>query len=300
MKYVAVFVCTILTVVGASLAEETESKSAATPDKLIDRSDDAKSGSRAKRLRAMKDIAESVTVEIVSAEGKTKVELVEDARFRFATPEIGCFDGTAWLWGSRRRPLALLTISAYQSLKDGSCEWSYELTSLAPAKLQVKSSEGWQWNPDAAGLDFQPLPDVTPPAETSARRLRQIKDLSRRFDAFGVYGNGRSELRCLPTPIYRYSDEAAGVRDGAMFFLAGGMNPEALLAIELSGEKPAEPVWKFAVNRVSGSELHARFDGKEIWSCHWEPNLTIRSPYHLIVRPMPRELADKRGNYRHP
>ena len=293
MKCVAVVVCVILALVGASLAEETDSNSAATPENLSDRSEDAKSGPRAKRLLAMKEIAESVTVEIVGAEGKTEVELVEDARFRFSTPEIDCFDGTAWLWGNRQRPLALLTISAYQSVKDGSCEWSYELTSLAPAKLQVKSSEGWQWNPDAAGLDFQPLPDATPPAETPARRLRQIKDSSRRFDAYGVYGNSRSELRCLPTPIYRYCDEAAGVRDGAMFFLASGMNPEALLAIELSGEKPAEPVWKFAVNRVSGAELHARFDGKEIWSCHWLPNLTIQSPYHLIIRPMPRELADK-------
>lgn len=293
MKCVAAFVCVILAVVGASLAEETEPKPAATPDNLSDRPEDAKSGPRAKRLLAMKEIAESVTVEIVGAEGKTEVELVEDARFRFSTPEIDCFDGTAWLWGNRQRPLALLTISAYQSKKNGSCEWSYELTSLAPAKLQVKSSEGWQWNPDAAGLDFKPLPDATPPAETPARRLRQIKDLSRRFDAYGVYGNNRSELRCLPTPIYRYSDEAAGVRDGAMFFLASGMNPEALLAIELSGEKSAEPVWKFAVNRVSGAELHARFDGKEVWSCHWESNLTIQSPYRLIIRPMPRELADK-------
>lgn len=298
MKCLAAVVCIVLAVVGASLAEETEpqsaaSKPAATSDKPVDRSDEAKSGPRAKRLRAMKEIAESMTVEIVGAEGRTKVELVEDARFRFSTPEIGCFDGTAWLWGNRQRPLALLTISAYQSKKDGSCEWSYELTSLAPAKLQVESSEGWQWNPDAAGLEFQPLPDATPPAENSARRLRQIKDLSRRFDAYGVYGNGRSELRCLPTPIYRYSDEAAGVRDGAMFFLAGGMNPEALLAIELSGDNPAEPIWKFALNRVSGSELHARFDGKEIWSCHWQSTLTVRSPYHLIVRPMRRELADE-------
>ena len=293
MKRVAVFACLILVVAGASLAEDTPSKSVATPDNLSDRTDDAKSSPRARRLRTMQDIAESVTVEIVGAEGKTKVEMVDGARFRFASPEISCFDGTAWLWGSGQRPLALLTISAYQSMKNGSCEWSYELTSLAPSKMQVKSSEGWQWDPDAAGLDFQPLPDAPPPAKTSARRLRQIKELSRRFDAYGVYGNGRSELRCLPTPIYRYSDQPGGVRDGAMFFLAGGTNPEALLAIELSGETPGEPVWRFALNRVSASELHARFDGKEIWACKWQPNLSIRSPYYILGRPMRRELFNK-------
>lgn len=292
MKCLAV--AALLVLVGTSLAQEIEpSKLDATSDNASERSDEKQSDLRAKRLRAMQEIAESVTVEIVDSERKTKVEMVEGARFRFATPEISCFDGTAWLWGRGRRPLALLTISAYQSMKDGPCEWSYELTSLAPSKLQVASSEGWQWTPDEAGLDFQPLADAPPPAETSTRRLRQIKELARRFDAYGVYGNGRSELRCLPTPIYRYTDEPGGIRDGAIFFLAGGTNPEALLAIELSGEKSAEPVWKFALNRVSASELHARFDGKEIWNCQWQPDRTIRSPYYLLGHPMPRELCNE-------
>lgn len=292
MKFLAAAACWILVMVGTSLAQETEpSEPAATP--ASERSDEKQSDRRAKRLRAMQEIAESVTVEVVDAERKTNFELVEGARFRFATPEISCFDGTAWLWGRGQRPIVLLTISAYQSMKDGPCEWSYELTSLAASKLRVTSSEGWQWTPDEAGLDFQPLADAPPPAETSTRRLRQIKELARRFDAYGVYGNGRSELRCLPTPIYRYSDDAAGVRDGAIFFLAGGTNPEALLAIELSGDASAEPVWKFALNRVSASELHARFDGKEVWNCQWQPDRTIRSPYYLLGRPMPRELSNE-------
>ncbi|HVX10194.1 MAG TPA: hypothetical protein VHC22_03230 [Pirellulales bacterium] len=292
MKRVAIG-CVISVVFSVSLAEETEpSKPVGAPDKVPAGSDEGDSGPRAKRLLAMQDIAKSVTVEIetVGAKGKTKVEMAEGARFRFATPEIGCFDGTTWLWGTDQRPLALITISAYQPMKDGPCDWSYELTSLAPSKLWVQSSEGWQWNPDEAGLDFQALPDAPSPAETTARRLRQIKELSRRFDAYGVYGNGRSELRCLPTPICRYADESVGVRDGAMFFLAGGTNPEALLAIELSGQKPA---WKFAINRVSASELHARLDGKEIWSCQWQQEITTRSPYYIVGRPMPRELANK-------
>ena len=100
---------------------------------------------------------------------------------------------------------------------------------MAPFKLSVASSEGWQWNPGEAGLGFQPLPDAPPPAETSARRLRQIKELSRRFDAYGVYGNGRSELRCLPTPIYRYADKPAGVRDGTRFFFGWRNKPRGVV-----------------------------------------------------------------------
>jgi hypothetical protein len=257
--------------------------------------DDIKSRRRADRLRAMQKIAEGLTVETIDTEGKTKVGLVEGARFRFSTPEIGVFDGTAWLWGTGR-PLALLTISAEQFEKDGPCRYSYELTSLAPLELSVTSQEGWEWKPEKAGLDFQPLPDAPAPAESHARRQRQIKDLSRRFDAYSLHGpdrKSRLELRILPTPIYSYADKQAGVRDGAMFFLAGGTNPEALLAIERSGEGPAEPVWKFALNRVSAGELHARFDGKEIWSCEQQRENTIRDPYYILMRPMPPELGNE-------
>lgn len=144
MKCIAAIVCLILVVVGASRAEETEhGQSVAAPDHAVERSDEGDSR-RAERLRAMQGIAESLTVEIVGTEGNTKVELVEGARFRFATPEIGCFDGSAWLWGRGQRPLALLTISAYRFQKDGPCQWSYELTSLAPSELRATSSEGRQ------------------------------------------------------------------------------------------------------------------------------------------------------------
>src|SRR5215469_1749821 len=104
MKCIAGIACVILVLVGASLAEETEqSESVAAPDNAVERSDEGDSR-RAARLRAMQAIAESLTVEIVGEEGKTKVDLVEGARFRFATPEIACFDGSAWLWGRGRRP----------------------------------------------------------------------------------------------------------------------------------------------------------------------------------------------------
>jgi hypothetical protein len=61
------------------------------------------------------------------------------------------------------------------------------------------------------------------------------------------------------------------------------------LAIELSGEVST---WKYAINRVSAAELHARLDQKEVWSCKAGSDATSRSAYFLFFRPMPRELAD--------
>jgi hypothetical protein len=280
----------------ASLAQKGDQRqSTDTAEKKDDRSgDEVESGRKAERLRAMQKIAEELTLEMIDAKGKTTVELVDGARFRYSSAVNRCFDGTAWLWGTDRRPVALLTLSAYQHVKDGPCVWSYELTSLATEELSLTSPDGWQWKPEKAGLDFQPLPDAPAPAEGRARRQRQIKDVARRFDAYGMYGPAqteRSELHILPTPIAFYTDERAGVREGALFFVAGGTDPEALLAIELSGKGHAGDSWKYAFNRVTAGEIHVRLDGKEVWSCHFQPDRTERSPYFIITRPMPRELG---------
>jgi hypothetical protein len=255
----------------------------------------AKADRKAERLQAMQKIAEAIRVESLRDDGTEKIGLVESARFRFTTPEINVRDATVWLWGTRGRPVALLTLSAGWADKDKPGTWSYELTSLSPRKLLVTSDDGWQWSPKEAGLDFKPLPGAQVPPEGSARRLRRMKGLARRFDAFGIYGEDghRAELRILPTPIHRYLDEAVGVRDGALFFFASATNPEALLAIELSGDGADEPVWRYAINRVSAAELHARLDENEIWSCRAGQDATNQNSYYLFFRPMPRKLGDE-------
>ncbi len=258
-------------------------------------SEGAKAARKAQRLQAMQEIADEITVEILGGQHAAKVDLGEHARFRFTTPEINVHDATVWLWGARGRPMALLTLSAGWADKDKPGIWSYELTSLAPWKLQVTSKDDWRWTPDEAGLDFKPIPGAPKPSENAARRLRQMKELARRFDACGMYGESGdrlAELRILPTPIHRYADEVAGVRDGTLFFFASATNPEALLAIELSGDDPDEPIWQYAINRVSAAELRARLDEKEVWSCEAGQNAARGSPYFLFFRPMPRELGD--------
>ena len=93
-------------------------------------------------------------------------------------------------------------------------------------------------------------------------------------------------MRVLPTPLLRYEDEDAGIRDGALFVLAGGTDPEALLVIELSATGSGDPLWRFALNRVSSGELHVSLDGREIWSCSRRGDVGQRSPYCLFHRPM--------------
>lgn len=242
---------------------------------------------REQRLQSMQQIAEAITVEARESGGLRKVELIEGPRFRFSNPETPCYDATVWIWGVRGRPVALLTLSAEREQVDDPGYWAYELTSLSPAELRATSPEGWRWTPQQAGLNFEPFPDAPPAADTPAQRLRQMKALARRFEAYGIYPvDRRVPMRVLPTPLLRYNDEDAGIRDGALFVLAGGTDPEALLAIELSATGSGEPLWRFALNRVSSGELHVSLDGREIWSCSRRVDVGQRSPYCLFHRPM--------------
>ena len=249
---------------------------------------------RAERLAAMQKIAAVMTVEAVEDGKKRKVELVDGARFRFSNPVGPCYDATVWVWGRSGRPAALLTLSAERLGRDNPSYWAYELTSISPLELAVASPDGWKWTPEAAGLSCKPVPDAPTPADQERVRQRQMKDIVRRFDAYGVYPGGRVDLRALPTPIHTYSDAAAGILGGALFFIADGTNPEVLLAIEAASPEGMPPQFNFAINRVSAAELHARLDGKEIWtSPPVATNPKIRSPYFLFHRPMVRELGDE-------
>ena len=248
---------------------------------------------REARLQAMQKIAAGMTVEVVEGDAKRKVDLIEGARFRFSPQDTLCYDGTVWIWGRGGRTVALLTLSAERRDRKGPSNWAYELTSLSPQQLSVSSRDGWSWAPQAAGLRFAAVPDAPPPADAQRIRLRQMKDIARRFDANGVADSGRFELRVLPTPIHRYSDAAASIVDGALFFIADGTNPEVLLAIEATSRDDAASQWTYAINRVSAAELHARLDGKEIWTAPRVTEASIRSPYYLFPRPMSKELGDE-------
>jgi hypothetical protein len=48
----------------------------------------------------------------------------------------------------------------------------------------------------------------------------------------------KQEIRRLATPVYRYADVGAGLRNGVIFGLTtNGTNPDLLLLIELRGER---------------------------------------------------------------
>ena len=135
------------------------------------------------------------------------------------------------------------------------------------------------------------LPGAPAPASDPAKRLMQMKELVRELRAHEFFKPDdqpeprRYELRVLPVPVHRYSDEASGLVDGGMFIIAYGLNPELVLLVEASRKGAAGTAWTYGLGRVAIAELHVDFKGKEIWS---HPGGYSRGPqdtYWLFSKP---------------
>ena len=243
---------------------------------------------RSARLRDMQRVASALKVE-ARVDGEFQpVAPVEGARFRFNHPKTNCDDATVWLWGATRRPMALLTLSGTWPTNTPIGSWSYELSSLTTSPLRASGIGDWTWTAAAGKLVFEDLPDAPAAADTAARRLRQMKDLSRRFNGQGLYGpklEEHVELRVLPTPLHTYHDEAQHVREGALFALVEATNPEAVLMIELVDDG-GKNVWKYAFNRISSGQIRGRLDDKEVWTSGPSGLEEADEAYYLVIRRM--------------
>src|SRR5262249_8888683 len=123
------------------------------------------------------------------------------------------------------------------------------------------------------------------------KRLLQMKEIVRQIRAHEFFKPTdqseprRYELRALPVPVHRYSDEAAGLIDGGMFLISYGVNPELVLLVEASRRGASEPTWSYGFGRISIAEVHVEFRGKEIWSHPGGFSTGPHDTYWLFFRP---------------
>jgi hypothetical protein len=244
----------------------------------------------AARLQAMRAMADLVTIDSVTSEARRREERLAEPVYRFNDPARVFSDGTVWAWGRPGRPVALLTL-ATQRAPDGSDRWLGELTSLAPCSLAASVPGSGFWAPTGPGIELRAFPQVPPPGDTEAKRLRQMKELARQFRAFEFFtprtglSPERYELRLLSQPILRYADPDSGLVDGALFFITFGTNPEIVILVEARRQGGAEPVWSYGLARIAGAELHVELNEKEIWTRSKELQPGARDPYWIFVRP---------------
>lgn len=258
----------------------------------------AQKGKSASRLDEMNAIVRSITLFRDDPGARRSVELRAEPLHRWTDPTRELFDGVLWAWGGTGRPVALTSIEHYQGT-NAMRDWSVEMLSLAPVPLDAETrgpspdrGPTFHWTPPPSGLEMKPLPGAPRPAATEPARLRQVREIAARFTAEEVnrrVTDRRYVLRLLPRPIYRYSDPAASLLDGAFFLFVNGTNPEILLLIEARGEGPLA-AWSYGAARLCRAAPEVFLDGRQVWS---QPYATAPGPgdAYFTVR-VPRSAGD--------
>ncbi|HEV3343226.1 MAG TPA: hypothetical protein VG125_22835 [Pirellulales bacterium] len=199
-----------------------------------------------------------------AGEGRTrKLTQVAEPVLRWSNPLGGQrARGEIFLWTDSGQPAAVVSINEFTD-DAGATKGEQEWCSLAAGPLVADGPH--RWSPAAGVLTPMPLRDVDAPADSAARRLRQMHDLARRFAGEKTTRAGVTRtLRLLPKPIYRYESNDAGILDGALFALAEATDPEALLVLE-ARRADKTPVWHYALARMNSVRLTASYNGKPVW-----------------------------------
>jgi hypothetical protein len=179
--------------------------------------------------------------------------------FKYSDPARGYVAAAVWRLGETGRPKALLTTELDRKDHGDPCI-SYEYISLTPTPFSL-TSDDMRWSPSGTLYEFKALSGAPEPAESAQRRLRQLRDIARRFAAHEEVKREKCELRLLPAPVYRYTPSRAARADGAIFFFVFGTNPEVALLIESDGNG-----WRYAAGRMTGAqEVVLTLDGAVAW-----------------------------------
>jgi hypothetical protein len=224
----------------------------------------------AKKMLAIysKDMAEYSLV--TESAPKKPLELQKEPVLEWTNPvrEGWLVDGAVFLWLRDGRPAALGGAFSHPAPSwEGGRKVLHEFLALDSDKLMVNRPNGKnQWTPQA-GLERKELSDTAPPAATRGGRLVQMRRLAQEFTGYvTAQEDKRSDLRLLPTPVYRYPEAKTGVVDGALFALVvEGTDPEVLLVLE-AREKDGQTRWEYACGRFGVISMHVERKGKEVWS----------------------------------
>jgi hypothetical protein len=173
-------------------------------------------------------------------------------------------DGLVYLWLDRGRPEVISCF--YRARWQGRVCEAHEFHSLSTAGLAGSLEGQTFWSPTAPGVTPRPIPGAPRPAAKPAERLRQLREMARNFKAFVDVEKGRTELRLLSQPVYRFEagTDSSPTPDGALFAYVLTTDPEVWLMIE---ERPGEGgnVWHYSFARMSDHSLAARLDDRVVW-----------------------------------
>jgi hypothetical protein len=201
----------------------------------------------------------------VGGEKEPPLDLKKEPVLQWSNPDRGEVHGNVFVWTRDGRPLVVASLFKWFNPHT---HMSHEFLSLVEQPLVATFHGKEVWKAGDSGLRFSDVPKAPVPAAADSQRLLQMKQLAKEFtgtkkdreDANAV------ELRLLPQPVYQYAAPKQEVLSGGLFALVHGTDPEIWLLVEARGKDAANARWRFAVARMSSSELRVRHQDKHVWA----------------------------------
>ena len=255
------------------------------PAVAVSADDDSPKAAESAALMAAREHMSEFTVHS-SVKGRDAViEMLPNPLLTYGDAARNNEAGTLWAWGKSGRPVAFLEL--YRNVGQNQ-PWVHALTLTSPELVQLAGPTEKRWTPKSSHFALKDVPNAPDVGDKPAVRLRQMKEINRRFEAHEFWdpNNSRFELRLLVQPVHRYLDESAKLTDGAVFVLAHGTNPEVLIQIEAHADEQP-PRWRYSLVRLGSAEMHVSIDGKEVWKQDRTPGIVGQpvDPYWLLITP---------------
>lgn len=224
-------------------------------------------------LKVSRQHAEDYVFHPVAAPDR-KLSLLPQAVFRHSQPVRGDDIGAVYLWiDQNKRPAVIGSVFAFTHQGDTRTV-AHELHSLASQPIEATWRRKSRWRTQAGGLSWKAVPNFPSAEKTSSGRQRQVREITRRFQAESIdHKGGRWELRLVPRPIYQFDVESPkDVAGGSLTVFSQGTDPELILAIEARRVND-EFRWHYAPATFSDYALKLRLDDREVWSNkEWSSN----------------------------
>jgi hypothetical protein len=202
------------------------------------------------------------------------LELTSKPVLHWGNPAANGEDGAVFIWLHQGRPEVIGTFFTYRRASTGEIVLKHSLHSLTSHSITADYRGQRVWSPKLPGVEFRPVPEAPPPAETARLRLLQMKFLAKEFSGKLVDLKGQSfALRLLPQPLVRYEPAGTKVLDGSIFALAEGTDPQSLVLIEARNSGGA-PRWEYAFARFHFASLWGFHRDTEVWRVDADPSQT--------------------------
>lgn len=206
-------------------------------------------------------------------QGEIDFELRQKPVMVWSNPATFDQKGAVFVWMQDSRPMVLGTL--FDSLHSGQPRSSIELLSLSDTEIIGRIDDVEFWHPAQSGLKWESHSGIAEIGITSQRRLLQMRQISREFEAtLTNQDDSKLQLRLLPTPILSYEPKNDVATDGAIFaFAATGTDPDVLLLIE-NRMANGKHTFHFAFARFHFRELTASRGKVEVWKADPKVEMT--------------------------